>query len=73
MTAFLSKCQPSMLKRKENSGVTVTQVEPDIGEWQWPRVDIVIATCTVECQDKFEPHVVLQLNFSHFLLWFWGW
>lgn len=73
MTASLSRCQESVLRWKENSGVTVTQVEPEIWEWQGSRGDIFIANCTAECRDKFGPHALLYLSFSQFLLWFWAW
>lgn len=61
-----------MLKWKENSAVTVTQVEPEIWGWQEPWVDILIATCTIECHRKFGTHVLLHLNFRHFVLCFYG-
>lgn len=53
-----------------SSGVTVTQGEPEIWEWQGTRVDIFITNCTVKGQDKFRPQVLLYLSFSQFLLWF---
>lgn len=54
----------------KSSGVTVTQGEPEIWEWQGTRVDILITNCTVKGQDKFRPQVRLYLSFSQFLLWF---